>query len=98
MQTENRLFDDFARLASGAASVFAGIKTEVETMVRQQFEHFVGSMNLVTREEFEVVQAMAAKARDEQEVLLARIAALESQLKPAAPKASPRARTAKSKA
>ena len=80
MQTENRLFDDFARLASGAASVLAGAKAEVEALVRQQFEQFVGAMNLVTREEFEVVQAMAAKARDEQEAMAARLSALEAEL------------------
>jgi hypothetical protein len=80
MQTENRFFDDFARLAGGALNAVTGLKTEVEALVRQQFEHFLDGMNLVTREEFDAVQAMAAKARDEQESLAARVAALEAQL------------------
>lgn len=94
MQTENRLFDDFARLASGAANVLSGVKAEIETMVRQQFEHFVGSLKLVTREEFEVVQALAMKARDEQETLAARLAVLEASLAASAkPKATRKAAT-----
>ena len=77
MQTDNRIFDDFARMASGAMNALTGLKTEVEAMIRQQFETFVGSMNLVTREEFEVVRDLAAKARDEQEALALRLAEAE---------------------
>ncbi|HIJ62733.1 MAG TPA: accessory factor UbiK family protein [Rhodospirillaceae bacterium] len=77
MQTDNRIFDDFARMASGAMNALTGLKTEVEAMVRQQFETFVSSMNLVTREEFEVVRELAAKARDEQEALALRLAEAE---------------------
>jgi len=80
MQTENRFFDDVARMAGGALNALTGLKTEVEAMVRQQFEQFLGGMNLVSREEFEAVQAMAARARDEQETLAARVAALEAAL------------------
>jgi BMFP domain-containing protein YqiC len=80
MQTENRLFDDFARMAGGALNVLTGFKTEIEQIVRQQMESWLSSMNLVTREEFDTVRAMAAKARDEQEALLARIAQLEAKL------------------
>lgn len=80
MQTDNRLFDDFARMAGGALNALTGVKTEVEALVRQQFEHLAGSMNLVTREEFEAVQALAAKAREEQENLTERLAALEAEL------------------
>ena len=80
MQTENRLFDDFARMAGGALNVLTGFKTEIEQIVRQQMEGWLSSMNLVTREEFDTVRAMAAKARDEQEALLARIAQLEARL------------------
>lgn len=77
MQTDNRIFDDVARMASGALNALTGLKTEVEGMVRQQFESFIGSMNLVTREEFEVVRDLAAKARDEQEALAQRLAEAE---------------------
>ena len=80
MQTENRLFDDFARMAGGALNMLTGFKTEIEQIVRQQMEGWLSGMNLVTREEFETVRAMAAKARDEQENLLARIAELEAKL------------------
>jgi len=80
MQTENRLFDDFARMAGGALNMLTGFKTEVEQMVRQQMESWLSGLNLVTREEFETVRQMAAKARDEQEALLVRIAALEAKL------------------
>jgi BMFP domain-containing protein YqiC len=80
MQTENRLFDDFARMAGGALNMLTGFKTEVEQIVRQQMEGWLSNLNLVTREEFDTVREMAAKARDEQEALLARIAALEARL------------------
>jgi len=80
MQTENRLFDDFARMAGGALNMLTGFKAEVEQLVRQQMESWLANLNLVTREEFETVRQMAAKARDEQEALLARIAALEAKL------------------
>lgn len=80
MQTENRLFDDFARMAGGALNMLTGFKTELEQIVRQQMEGWLANLNLVTREEFETVRQMAAKARDEQETLLARIALLEAKL------------------
>ena len=78
MQSENRLFDDVARMAGGALNLLTGLKTEVETMVRGQMEAWLANLNLVTREEFEVVRQMAVKAREEQEVLAARLAALET--------------------
>lgn len=80
MQTDKKIFDDFARFAGGAMNALTGVKTEAEALFRQQLEHFLSTMNLVTREEFEAVQAMAAKARDEQETLAARLAALEAEL------------------
>lgn len=80
MQTDNRLFDDLARMAGGALNALTGLKTEIEGLVRQQIEHFVSNLRLVTREEFEAVQAMAAKARDEQENLTIRLRELEEEL------------------
>jgi hypothetical protein len=80
MQTQNRLLDDLARVAAGAVGGLAGMRHEVETRLREQFERILGRMNLVSREEFEVVQAMAAKARAEQEALTARLAQLEARL------------------
>ena len=80
MQTENKLFDDFARLAGGALSALTGVKTELEGLVRQQLEQFLGTLHLVSREEFDAVQAMAAKAREDQEIMAERLAALEAEL------------------
>ena len=80
MQTENRLFDDFARMAGGALNMLTGFKAEVEQLVRSQMENWASTLNLVTREEFETVRLLAAKARDEQEALLVRLNALEAKL------------------
>jgi BMFP domain-containing protein YqiC len=77
MQTSNRFFDDLARVASGAASTLTGIRQELDAMVRQRFERWISDMDLVTRDEFEAVKAMAANARAEQEMLAQRVAALE---------------------
>ena len=80
MQTQNPVLDDLAKVAAGAVGGLAGIKHEVETRLKEQFERILGRMDLVTREEFEVVKAMAAKARAEQEAMAARLAALEAKL------------------
>lgn len=80
MQTENRLLDDLARVATGALGALTGVRDELETRLRDQFERILGRMNLVRREEFDAVQAMAAKARAEQEALAARVAQLEARL------------------
>jgi BMFP domain-containing protein YqiC len=80
MQTRNRFFDDFARLAAGATGALSGVKSEVEARLREQLERLLAGMDLVDRDEFEAVKAMAAKARAEQEGLAARLAALEARL------------------
>jgi hypothetical protein len=95
MQTRNRFFDDLAKVANSAAGTVAGMKDEVEQMVRHRVENFIDGMNLVTREEFEVARAMAAKARDEQEKLEKRIVALEAEIKAQKPKTSRVKSTAK---
>ena len=77
MAANNRLFEDFARVAQGAAGAFVGLRDELEARVKDQVDRVLSRMNLVRREEFEAVQAMAAKARREQEVLGARLDALE---------------------
>ena len=85
-QTSNRLLDEFAKLMTDMAGVAQGVRREVETAVRSQAERFIGEMDLVQREEFDAVRDMAAKAREENESLKTRIAALEAQLKqPASP-------------
>lgn len=80
MQTTNKLLDDLARVASGALGVAAGMRDEVETALRQRFARVLGDLDLVTRDEFEAVKAMAAKARSEEETLKLRVVKLEEQI------------------
>lgn len=77
MQTSNRFFDDIARVASSAFGAAAGLRNEAEAMMRDRLQRLIADMDLVPREEFEAVKAMAAKARAEQEALAARVEALE---------------------
>ena len=83
MQTENPLLDDLARVATGALGALTGMRAEVESRIRDQLERVLARMDLVTREEFEAVRAMAAKARLEQEALARRLETLESRLEAA---------------
>ncbi|MFP5076710.1 accessory factor UbiK family protein [Rhizobium sp. YIM 134829] len=76
----NRIFDDLAKLMTDAAGAAQGVRREVETAARAQAERLLNSMDVVKREEFEVVREMAIKAREENDALLARIAALEAKL------------------
>jgi len=95
MQVDNRLLDDLARMAGGAAGALSGVRGEIEARLKQQFERILAEMDLVSREEFEAVKAMAARARAEQEMLEKRVAALEAALAgraAAAAKAPPRAK------
>ena len=74
----NRILDDFAKLMTDAAGAAQGLRREVETAFQAQAERFLNNMDIVKREEFEAVREMAARARDENEALKARIEALES--------------------
>ncbi len=78
MQTDNPFLDSMAKLFTDAAGAANSVRTEVESIVRQRVERLVADMNLVSRDEFETVKAMAAKARTENESLAARIASLEA--------------------
>ena len=80
MQTRNPLLDDLARVAVGVLGVASGMRTEVEARLRDRFEAVLSNMDLVTREEFEAVKAVAVKAREEQEDLAERLAALQARL------------------
>ena len=77
-QTNNRFLDEFAKLMTDAAGAAQGVRREVETLVKSQGERVLRDMDLVNREEFEAVKAMAAKAREENDALSARLAALEA--------------------
>ena len=79
-QTSNRLFDEFARLMNDAAGVASGVRREFDTLVRNQADRVLRDLDLVRREEFEAVKEMARLAREENEALQARIAALEARL------------------
>jgi BMFP domain-containing protein YqiC len=78
MQTDNRLLDDLSRIATGALGALQGVKGEVEQAFRQRLERALADMEIVSREEFEAVKAMAEAAREENIRLAERLAALES--------------------
>ena len=78
MQTSNRILDDMAKVASGAVSAVTGVKGDADNFLRRHVEKLLNEMDLVTREEFDAVKAMAANARSEQEKLEARVAELEA--------------------
>ncbi len=79
-QTNNRFLDEIAKLMTDAAGAADGLKREVDTLMRAQGERFLRDMDVVQREEFEAVKAMAEKARAENERLEVRMAALEAQI------------------
>lgn len=80
MQTENRLFDDLVKLVNGAAGTLAGMGREAEASVKERAREWVGGLDFVSRDEFEVVKAMASAAREEADALKLRLAALEATL------------------
>jgi BMFP domain-containing protein YqiC len=80
MQTDNRFLDDLAKVASGALGSVTGVKHEVEVRIQQQLERLLARMNLVPREEFDAMKAVAQAAREAQIKLEARVVALEARL------------------
>ena len=80
MQSENKLFDDFVKMVNGVAGTMAGVGREAETSMRERMREWMAGADFVGRDEFEAVKAMAAAARDENEILKARIAALEAKV------------------
>ncbi|MEX1148358.1 MAG: accessory factor UbiK family protein [Sphingomonadales bacterium] len=78
VQTESKFLDDLAKLATGAAGTLHGMRQEIEGIVRQRLERVLADLDLVKREEFDAVKAMAAQAREENEALSARLDALEA--------------------
>ncbi len=77
MQSENPLFADLAKMLNSAAGTMAGMGREARDAARERLKETLGGMDFVSREEFDAVKDMAAKAREETEALKARIAALE---------------------
>jgi BMFP domain-containing protein YqiC len=80
VQTTNRFFDEVARLMNDAAGAAQGMRREFETLFRSQAERFLRDLDVVKREDFEAVKDMARLAREENEALKARVAALEAAL------------------
>lgn len=78
MQADNKMFDDFAKFINGAAGTLAGVGREAEAGARSRAREWIGGLDFVSRDEFEVVKAMAAAARDEADTLRARLEALEA--------------------
>lgn len=92
MQSENRILDDVVKFLNGVAGTAAGMGREAEASARARAKDWIGGLDFVRREEFEAVKAMAAAARDENDVLKARLDALEkgAQAAPAAPGPKPK--------
>jgi BMFP domain-containing protein YqiC len=86
MQSQNRLFDDFVKMMNGAAGTIAGMTREAQAAMQERAKEWIGGLDLVSREEFEAVKAIAVTAREENAALAARIEALEGGAKTAARK------------
>lgn len=82
MQTDNKLFDDLAKFVNGAAGTIAGMSREAEASARSKAKDWIGGLDFVSREEFDAVKAMAAAARDEVDVLKARLDAIDAKSAP----------------
>ena len=78
MQTRSRIFDDISQLMTNAMGVAQGARDEAETAMKGWIDRWLADRDFVTREEFDAVRAMAQKAREENDALLARIEALEA--------------------
>ena len=92
MQSENRMLDDFVKMVNGFAGTMAGMGREAESSMREKAREWMAGADFVGRDEFEAVKLMAAAARDENELLKARISALETKLvdKPASARKAPK--------
>jgi BMFP domain-containing protein YqiC len=90
MQSQNRLFDDFVKVMNGAAGTLAGMTREAQAAMHDRARTWIGGLDLVSREEFEAVKAMAIAAREENEALKARLDALDGTAPKAAAKPGPK--------
>lgn len=78
MQSENRIFDDFVKVMNGAAGTIAGMTREAEGAFRERMRDWIGGLDMVSRDEFEAIKAIAVAAREENQLLKVRIDALEA--------------------
>jgi BMFP domain-containing protein YqiC len=81
MQSQNPVIADFVKLVNSAAGTFAGMTREARESARERAKEALGGLDFISREEFDAVKEMAAKAREENEKLAERLAALEAKLK-----------------
>lgn len=95
MQSQNKIFEDLSKVATSALGTFAGLGREVETMAKNRVREMAGSADMISRDEFEAVKAMAANARAEVDLLRAEIAALKAAAPASAKPAAPKRKTAK---
>lgn len=77
MQSQNKLFEDFVKVMNGAAGTIAGMSREANAAMQERAREWIGGLDMVSREEFEAVKAMAMAAREQNEALAARVSALE---------------------
>jgi len=78
--TSSKFFDELAKLMTNAAGAAQGVRRELDALVQSQVERVINNLELVKREEFDVVRDMASKAREENDRLAQRVAELESKL------------------
>ena len=98
MQSENRFFDDFAKMVNGVAGTVAGMGREAKENFRERNREWMAGLDLVTREEFDAIKELAAKARAESDALAKRVDKLEAALAGKAKAATPTAETVNSAA
>ncbi|MEM6683484.1 MAG: accessory factor UbiK family protein [Pseudomonadota bacterium] len=96
MSTKNPFVEDFAKVASSAMSTFSGLRDEAQSAMRARFDAMLADMDMITRDEFDAVRAMAIKAREENDALRAELEALKSKIPAAKAKPAPRKTAAKS--
>jgi BMFP domain-containing protein YqiC len=92
-QTSGRIFDELAKVLTSAAGAAQGVRNEFETMLGTQAERILKDLDMVNREEFDAVREMASKAREENEQLKERLAALEEEIAGSRPTKSPKRRS-----
>jgi BMFP domain-containing protein YqiC len=80
MAAENRMLDDLAKVANGALGAFAGVRGEIESMMRHRLDRLAGDLKVVTLDEFDALRALATKAREEQAAMAERVTALEARI------------------
>jgi BMFP domain-containing protein YqiC len=89
MQSQSKIFDDFAKVATGAAGTFAGTVREFEAQTREKVRDWLGGLDMVTRDEFEACRTLAARAMSEVELLKTELAVLKAARATAATPAAP---------